>query len=195
MGQDRDKDQDQDRSKDRHHSLLLEHAAKFPAFHVAYRTNKRVGDAAEAAFLARATSLFFPVAKPWGEDVRYDFLVDAGRGIWRVQVKAAIEIGRSRYHVRASGAGNVPYTADEIDFLAAHIVGEDSWYMVPIEAVAGRTDLYLSPHTRRKSRYEIYREGWCLLLCPRESRGWEDRPVQCRYPKLPVRCAVCPCKR
>ena len=180
-----------DRQKsDRQKSLLLEHAEKLPALHVAYRTNKRVGDAAEAAFLAKASSLFFPVAKPWGEDVRYDFLVDAGRGIWRVQVKAASSFDGTRYNVRPGGTSTL-YTADEIDFLAAHIVGEDAWYMIPIEAIVPRASLHLYPHGG-KGHFEIYREGWCLLLCPRNARGWEDIPVHCRYPKLPVRCAVCP---
>jgi len=178
---------------DRHKSLLLEHSDELPTMHVAYQTRKRLGDAVEAAFLARAAGLFFQVAKPWGEDVRYDFLVDAGRGIWRVQVKAASSFDGSRYNVRPGGASRL-YTPDEIDFLAAHVVGENAWYMIPIEAAVPRSALHLYPHEGSKGQFEKYREGWCLLLCPRNARGRHDVPDQCRYPKLPVRCAVCPCK-
>jgi hypothetical protein len=179
-------------AKDQERSLLLRHAENHPAMHVAYRTKKRLGDAVEAAFLARAAGLFFQVAKPWGEDVRYDFLVDAGRGIWRVQVKAATSFDGRRYNVRAGGASTL-YTPDEIDFLAAHIVGENTWYVIPVEAVVPRTGLHLYPQEGSKGQFEIYREGWCLMLCPREARGKDNVPVHCRYPKLPVRCAVCPC--
>ena len=50
---------------------------------------KRLGEASEAEFLARATRLLFRLAKPWGESDPYDALVAIGRGLWRVQVKCA----------------------------------------------------------------------------------------------------------
>ncbi len=43
-------------------------------------TGKRRGEAAEAAFLARATHLGFGVLLPWGESSPYDAAVDFGRG-------------------------------------------------------------------------------------------------------------------
>ena len=52
-------------------------------------TGKRRGEAAEAAFLARATHLGFRVLLPWGESNPYDAAVDYGRGLLRVQVKSA----------------------------------------------------------------------------------------------------------
>jgi hypothetical protein len=36
---------------------------------------KRLGEAVEAAFLAKATMLGFPVLKPWGDSRPYDFAV------------------------------------------------------------------------------------------------------------------------
>jgi hypothetical protein len=39
-------------------------------------TTKRRGEIAEAAFLLKAASLGFSVAKPWGESDRYDFIVE-----------------------------------------------------------------------------------------------------------------------
>jgi len=50
---------------------------------------KQMGEAVEAAFLAKATMLGFPVLKPWGESRPYDFAVESGRRLWRVQVKCA----------------------------------------------------------------------------------------------------------
>ncbi len=52
-------------------------------------TRKRRGEAAEAAFLARATHLGFSVCIPWGDSNRYDSVVELDRGFLRVQVKSA----------------------------------------------------------------------------------------------------------
>ncbi len=52
-------------------------------------TRKRRGEAAQAAFLARATALNSGVLIPWGDSERYDNAVDFGRGLFRVQIKSA----------------------------------------------------------------------------------------------------------
>jgi PD-(D/E)XK endonuclease len=82
---------------------------------------KRRGEAAEAAFLARATTLGFSICVPWGESERYDCVIDTRPGFLRVQVKSATACSRSRYVVKGGGNGQ-PYTAEEIDFLAAYVV-------------------------------------------------------------------------
>src|SRR5207248_6285949 len=51
-------------------------------------TRKRRGEVAESVFLAKAMSLGFGVAKPWGDSERYDFIVDSGEKLWRVQLKS-----------------------------------------------------------------------------------------------------------
>ena len=81
-------------------------------------TRKRSGEAAEAAFLAKASSLGFAVAKPWGDSERYDFILDYGHGFLRVQVKSTQCCAESRYHVKAAGWKDI-YTLEEIDFLVA----------------------------------------------------------------------------
>src|SRR5438876_743386 len=53
---------------------------KFDIHAVGLTTRKRRGEAAEAAFLAKASGLGFGVAKPWGDSERYDFLLDSGHG-------------------------------------------------------------------------------------------------------------------
>ena len=151
----------------------------------------RLGDSDEAAFVARACEFDFRVAKPWGNIDPYDVLVGMGRGFWRVQVKRATQHGHGQYQAK-SGGRRGHYTKDTIDFIAAHVVQEDIWYIVPVEAFAGRAILHFNPHGRRKSKYEKYREAWCLLACDPKARGWKDVPVLCRCKDLPVRCAVCP---
>jgi hypothetical protein len=160
---------------------------------VGHPDRKRRGEASEAEFLARASSLDFPVARLWGESDSYDVLVGSGRHFWRVQVKCATCYRRGQYLVKAGGDSH-NYTADDIDFLAAHVVPENIWYIIPIDAFEGHTMLHLCPHGTGHAKYEKYREAWCLLACPPEARGWKDIPVVCRCRELPTRCAVCPRK-
>ena len=69
---------------------------------------KRRGEIAEAAFLAKVASLGFTVSKTWGDSDRYDFVVDGGAGLRRVQVKSAHREGEDggysfRTHDHGSG--------------------------------------------------------------------------------------------
>jgi hypothetical protein len=168
----------------RHQKLVTIQAAADP-------TRKCDGETAEAQFLARACRLGFAVAKPWGDSARYDFLIDTGPRLWRMQVKSTRRFFNGRYCVK-SGSYSAAYSSDEIDFLVAYIVPEDLWYVVPIEAIAPRFALYFYPHAGSRSRYERYREAWCLLSCKPTARGWEDIPARCRSKELSARCAVCP---
>src|SRR5439155_26526369 len=52
------------------------------------RNPKRAGEISEAAFVVRAHSLGFLVAKPWGDSEKYDFVLDAGSKLWRVEIKS-----------------------------------------------------------------------------------------------------------
>ena len=157
------------------------------------KTSKRRGEAVEAAFLAKATRLNFKVCKPWGDSERYDFVVEGATGFWRIQVKLTTCRKGTKYCLSLASDGK-PYTSEDIDFLVVYVEPENLWYVLPIEAVESLLGLGLHPGVRR-SKYERYREAWCLLKCPPKARGWKDIPVVCRCKKqLPIRCAVCPCR-
>jgi hypothetical protein len=51
---------------------------------------KAKGDLAELAFLHKAASLGFGVAKPYGDNEHYDFILDSGERFWRVQVRSTL---------------------------------------------------------------------------------------------------------
>jgi PD-(D/E)XK endonuclease len=170
--------------EDSPHQIIELHASGHP-------DNKRRGEASEAEFIARACALDFRIAKPWGESDPYDILVGMGHGFWRVQVKRAPYSRQGQYVARAGGCSG-HYTKDNIDFIAAHLLQEDIWYLVPVEAFQGRKMLHFHPKPRSRSKYEKYREAWCLLACDPKARGWKDIPVLCRCKDLPLRCAVCP---
>ena len=50
--------------------------------------SKAKGELGEMIFLHKASSLGFGVAKPFGDNERYDFILDSGERLWRVQVKS-----------------------------------------------------------------------------------------------------------
>jgi hypothetical protein len=93
---------------------------------------KRMGEAVEAAFLAKVCKMRIPVCKPWGDSERYDFVVDWGKGFWRVQVKGGSYCEGKKYQAGAGGKGK-PFTKEDMDFVVVYIVPVDVWYVVPIE--------------------------------------------------------------
>jgi len=130
--------------------------------------SKRSGEISEAAFLHKAVSLGFKVTKPWGDSERYDFVVDSGKRLWRVQIKCTSALRAGGYHIQpihfVYGKKKVAYTADEIDVLAAHIAPLNVWYVLPVQALAAGTSLRLYPEGGcERARFEKYREAWHLL--------------------------------
>ena len=116
----------------------------------------------------------FGVAKPYGENERYDVIVDATRRLWRVQVKASEARHHRGFGVRAcwrTSNKHMPYTKDQIDFLAVVLQGprahgQHIWYLIPVRALGGRLRINLYPFGCRRDgeeRFEKYRGAWKLL--------------------------------
>ncbi len=131
---------------------------------LARRNAKKRGEWVEMAFMHKASGLGFGVAKPYGDSERYDFILSSGKCLWRVQVKSTSYGVGGGYCVTVQGrskGGRVAYTSEEIDILAAYIVLEDIWYMIPVEALQATKTLGLYPAGARKGagRFEKYREA------------------------------------
>ncbi|HZR56974.1 MAG TPA: group I intron-associated PD-(D/E)XK endonuclease [Terriglobales bacterium] len=126
---------------------------------------KRRGELAEAAFLEKVVSLGFQVSKPWGESGPYDFVLDSGRRMWRVQVKSAHCNGKNGYTVHAHGNNReATYSIADIDVLVAYVAPEEVWYVVPVEVFLEIKSMKLFPASkRRRSKFEVYREAWGLM--------------------------------
>lgn len=131
--------------------------------------SKDRGDLAEMQFMAAAASRGFAVSKPYGDNEKYDLIVDVGRRMWRVQVKSSAAMHHRGYAVRASWRTSyrqISYKPSQVDFMAVTIVGEGIWYVIPVRALAGRLTINLYPFgSRRGSRngFEKYREAWDLF--------------------------------
>jgi PD-(D/E)XK endonuclease len=142
------------------------------------KNTKITGERSEAAFLHRASNLGFGVAKPWGDSRRYDFILDNGACLYRIQVKCTESIRARAYETRATytvGKGRAVYTRADVDFLAAHVVPLDIWYILPVEVCTPAPMLRFYPHrTAKKMRLEPYREAWHLLQSPDDEEKMDN---------------------
>jgi hypothetical protein len=126
---------------------------------------KRGGELSELAFFYKAASLGFGVAKPWGDSEPYDFILDSGQRLWRVQLKSASHHFNRRYDVHAKRGKDekVMYTRADIDILVAYLIPIDVWYVVPLEKIEKKA-LYFYPYGgAHHARHEAYREAWSLM--------------------------------
>jgi hypothetical protein len=154
---------------------------------------KEKGELAELAFLHKAASLGFGVARPHGDSERYDFILDSGERFWRVQVKSTSynEPDRSAYVVNAchndKGGKVKAYQAAEVDFIAVYIVPLGIWYIVPVNQLGALRALRLYPFgCQGADRFEQFREAWHLMAPgadlppPRTSRHARSSNLHCK---------------
>jgi len=142
------------------------------------RNTKRRGELAELVFLLIATRLGFGISKPYGDSERYDFILDSraltnkpvpripSPPLYRIQVKCSTQLLNGLYRINAhrrSGRRAVPYLPGEIDFIAAYIIPEDTWYIIPLHAVRGTSLLFRRKKDHRPGLYDQYRQAWHLL--------------------------------
>ena len=131
------------------------------------RAPKARGELAEARFIAKALSLGVSVAKPFGDSDPYDFIVEAGGNLSRVQVKSAWRATpRGTFQfvaspVQSRGHRAHPYRGHEIDFFIAYIAPADSWFVMPVRALQRHNHLHLSLEPSHP--FADYREAWHLL--------------------------------
>jgi hypothetical protein len=135
---------------------------------------KRTGERSEAAFLYQATQRRFAICKPWGDSERYDFILDNRPQptvhLFRIQIKCTDSLRAGAYETRATYEyckRHIPYTKRDIDFIAAHVVPLNLWYIIPVEVCTPQPMLRFYPHRQaRRMRLEKYREAWGLLDPP-----------------------------
>jgi PD-(D/E)XK nuclease superfamily protein len=123
------------------------------------RDTKSIGDLSEmfvALQLARAGYL---VAKPFGENTRYDLLIDDGKILSRVQVKTgrlrkgAIQWNCCSTHGHRTGPNFKSYIG-QIDFFGIYCPQLQSAYLVPISQAPSRrtSSLRVVPTRNRQTR-------------------------------------------
>src|SRR5215467_4470858 len=127
------------------------------------KDKKERGEWAESIFLVRATEHGIHVSKPWGDSRSYDFVV--GRPGWfaAVQVKCTIAVLESGMgYCCSTCSSHKPYPKGAFDFLAAYVVPEDLWYIIPAGEILGLKSISLCTD-EGEAKYERYLEAWDLL--------------------------------
>jgi hypothetical protein len=122
---------------------------------------KARGEWVESVFLARAGEQEIAVSKPWGDSKSYDFVVGTPAHFLSVQVKST-EFALGGGYGCAVRKQNRVYARGSFDFLAAYVIPEDAWYIIPADKIAGKGYLILCSSSK-EAKYEEYQEAWSLL--------------------------------
>ena len=128
---------------------------------------KKQGELSELRFYLRAHELDYVVSKPFGDNAKYDFVVDGGTELFKVQVKSVSVKDTTRrtdkYRINATYGAKTKkrYSTDECDILSAYVIPEDVWYLIPVSEITG-VSVNLYPHKDAGS-YEGFREAWGLF--------------------------------
>lgn len=136
--------------------------------------NKRRGEWAEAVFAARAGEYGLPVSRPLGDSGSFDCVVGRPGKFAAVQVKCTMaKLPNSNGYICSVSHNNQRYPAGAFDFLAAYVIPEDTWHIVPAEVIQGLRSVCLC--SGRAGKYEEYREAWHWL---QEASGYGAERVE-----------------
>ena len=122
---------------------------------------KARGEWGESVFMMRAVEHGLPVSRPWGESNSFDFVVGKPGRFASVQVKTTTVKNGGGY-VCAIRQNNAKYARGSFDFVAAYVIPEDLWYIIPAKMVAGLGYVTLCSNSE-EAKFEEYREAWHLL--------------------------------
>jgi hypothetical protein len=127
------------------------------------RDKKVRGEWAESVFLARAKEHGLPVSRPWGDSDSFDCVVGRPGKFAAVQVKSTVaKVESGKGYICSTCSSHKAYEAGAFDFLAAYVIPEDAWYIIPLKEVRGKRSISLCTEGG-EAKYEKYREAWELL--------------------------------
>jgi len=127
------------------------------------------GELGEVAFMHKATGLGFALALPYGHLHRYDFIVDGGRNLWRVQVKTSTCLVRGFHRLCVYNYNSrTGYNESEIDFVAVLILPEGIWYILPVRSIGAPGFVFPSERMRGHGPLRVLPRG----LAPAARAGW-----------------------
>lgn len=105
------------------------------------RDTKSIGELSELIVALSLSRVGYLVSKPFGENARYDLVIDKDGKLSRVQVKTgrlrngAILFNTYSSHYHRHGGSCKPYTS-EVDFFGVYCPQLRSVYLIPIEDTA-----------------------------------------------------------
>jgi len=127
------------------------------------KDKKKRGEWAESVFLVRAGEEGLSASKPWGDSRSFDCVVGRPGRFVAVQVKCTIaKLESGEGYICSTCSSHKPYQRGSFDYLAAYVIPEDVWYIIPGRLVFGLKSISLCTVTG-EAKYEEYREAWGLL--------------------------------
>ena len=125
---------------------------------------KERGQWAESVFTSRAEENGLPVSRPFGDTKSFDCVVGLPGRFSAVQVKSTVaRLQNGKGYICTVCSCNRPYRAGAFYFLAAYVVPEDAWYIIPAALIRGLKSISLCTTDGGEAKYEQYREAWHLL--------------------------------
>ena len=126
---------------------------------------KKRGEWAESVFLVRAGEEGLAASKPWGDSRSYDCVVGRPGKFVAVQVKCTIaKLESGNGYICSVCSSHKPYPRGAFDFVAAYVILEDAWYIIPEKEIRGLKSISLcTTGVGSEAKYEQYREAWSLL--------------------------------
>jgi PD-(D/E)XK nuclease superfamily protein len=148
---------------------------------------KKRGEWAESVFLVRAGEEGLTASKPWGDSWSYDCVVGRPGKFVAVQVKCTIaKLESGKGYICSVCSSHKAYPAGSFDFVAAYVILEDAWYIIPEKEIRGLKSISLCT-VGAEAKYEQYREAWSLLR--KASKIGEDEgsvgPATAAEPEAP----------
>ena len=142
------------------------------------RDGKLRGEWVESLFVARSQEEGIPPLVPWGERKGYDNVVGWPGDFWAVQVKSTMSRLANGGYELSIWAQHQRYEPGAFDFLAAHVIPKDAWYIIPEKEIRGMKSVTLCSEENR-GKYEQYREAWHLLKRPKKEQAKVGQVAGC----------------
>lgn len=106
-------------------------------------STKALGAQTELQCLTYLHGLGYDISIPWGDNARYDFVLDVNHNLYKVQVKTSHQIDEGVYkfqtrstYVNSQGNRTAGYTENDVDFFATFIDGK--CYLIPLSETSTR---------------------------------------------------------
>lgn len=127
------------------------------------KDKKKRGEWAESVFLVRAGEEGLAASKPWGDSRSFDCVVGRPGEFVAVQVKCTIaRLESGEGYICSVCSSHKPYPPGSFDFVAAYVIPEDAWYIIPEKEIRGLKSISLCT-AGGEAKYEAYHEAWHLL--------------------------------
>lgn len=121
-------------------------------------TSKRKGNLTELQCMAAFVKEGCDISIPYGDNTKYDCIIDVDKRLLRIQIKTPYPMGESTIqfscrttHVNCSGITNEKYPAGSIDYFATY--WNNQCYLVPAEECMRVKTLRFTPpkNSQKKS--------------------------------------------